>query len=186
MVRYECKSKSTEASYEKKLYSLNIAYWPYYSPFPKGVGEFMSKQWRIALILAVAMAVSVFISACGSTSGGGTTGTTPTTAGSTAGTPGAYNCVSGTLTVSGSTALQPLADAVAKDYQKKCTGANITVGPGGSKKGLTDAESGASGIGNSDVFASSTQSDLVDHQVAVVVFALITNPSVTGVTNLTT
>lgn len=145
----------------------------------------MSKQWRVALILIVAMAVSVFISACGG-SGSGSGGSTPTAGGaSTAGTPGSFNCVSGTLTISGSTALQPLVQKVAADYQSKCSGANITVGPGGSKKGLSDVESGASGIGMSDIFASSSQSDLVDHQVAVVIFTLVTNPSVTGVTNLT-
>jgi len=41
------------------------------------------------------------------------------------------------------------------------------------------------GIGNSDIFASSTQSDLVDHQVAVVIFGMIVNPKA-NVTNLTT
>jgi len=41
-------------------------------------------------------------------------------------------------------------------------------------------------IGNSDVFASKTQSDLVDHQVSVVIFAIGINSKVTGVTNLTT
>lgn len=149
----------------------------------------MLKQWRVALILVVAIAVSIFISACGGSSGGGgatATSTTGSGASSTAGTPGSYNCVSGTLNITGSTALQPLVTKVASDYQGKCSGANITVGPGGSKKGLTDAESGASGIGNSDVFASSSQSDLVDHQVAVVIFALVVNPSVSGVTNLST
>lgn len=146
----------------------------------------MLKQWRVALILAVAI-VSIFVAACGSDSGSGSGSSATPISGksSTSGTPGAYNCVSGTLTISGSTALQPLVTKVASDYQGKCSGASITVNPGGSKKGLSDAESGASGIGNSDVFASSSQSDLVDHQVAVVIFALVTNPSVKGVTSLT-
>lgn len=146
----------------------------------------MLKQWRVALILLVALAVSIFVAACGSDSGSGGSSTPTSGKSSTAGTPGAYNCVSGTLTVSGSTALQPLVTKVASDYQGKCSGASINVNPGGSKKGLSDAESGASGVGNSDVFASSSQSDLVDHQVAVVIFALVTNPSVKSVTSLTT
>src|SRR5436305_15113526 len=62
----------------------------------------------------------------------------------------------------------------------------MTVNPGGSKTGLSQVESDAVQIGNSDVFASKIQSDLVDHQVSVVIFAIGINSTVTGVTNLTT
>src|SRR5712691_2197624 len=142
----------------------------------------MRKRWSLALILAVA--ITMLISACGGTDTGGNASSTPT-AGSTLGKTG-LTCVQGTLAVDGSSALQPLVDAVAKDYQAKCSGANITVQPGGSKKGLADVESGAVVIGNSDVFAdAATQADLVDHQVAVVTFAVIINGKV-GVKNLTT
>ncbi len=146
----------------------------------------MSKQWRLALILGVAMAVSIFISACG---GSTTTGSSTPTPAATAQTPssGALNCVSGSITADGSTALQPLVSAVAKEYSTKCSGSNITVNVGGSKQGLSDVETGTVQIGNSDVFASkTTQSELVDHQVAVVIFTVIINSKVTGVTNLTT
>lgn len=147
----------------------------------------MLKQWRVALILVVAMAVSIFVAACGSSSGSGSaTPTTGTGGSSTAGTPGAYNCVSGSLTVSGSTALAPLVQAVAKDYQAKCTSASITVNLGGSGVGLASVENGSVQIGNSDIFSKTGQEDLVDHQVAVVVFTMVVNPKVTGVTNLTT
>ena len=158
----------------------------------------MSKQWRIAPVLAIVMAVMMFvISACGgSTTSGGTStgssssGTTATTgtgsSASTAGTPGSYNCVQGTLNISGSTALAPLVQAVATDYQNKCSGASITVGLGGSGTGLSQVESGGVQIGNSDLFKKSGQADLVDHQVAVVIFTIVLNSKVTGVTNLTT
>src|SRR5204863_5074807 len=98
----------------------------------------MRKRWTLGLILTVA--IGMFISACGGDTGN-TPGGTPT-AGSTLGKPG-FTCVQGTLAVDGSSALQPLVDAVAKQYQTKCSGANITVQPGGSKKGLADVESGA-------------------------------------------
>ena len=140
----------------------------------------MSKRWRIAPVFAVAMLIGLLISACGGTT------TTSTTTSSNLGTPGEFSCVSGSIVADGSTALQPLVSAVAKDYQKKCSGANITVNPGGSKTGLSDVESGAVQIGNSDIYHLSSQSDLVDHQVAVVIFTLIVNSNVTGVTNLTT
>jgi phosphate transport system substrate-binding protein len=135
--------------------------------------------------------MSVIISACGGSTpppSGGTSpsgGNTPA-AGSTLGTPGSYNCVTGSITAAGSTALAPLVTAVAKDYQAKCSGASITVNLGGSGVGLASAENGSVQIGDSDIFKKAGQNDLVDHQVAIVVFTLIVNSKVTGVTNLTT
>lgn len=145
----------------------------------------MSKQWRVSLVLGVAIAISVIISACGGSSSGSPGGSTPS-APSTLGTPGNFTCVSGSITAAGSTALAPLVTAVAKDYQGKCSSASITVNLGGSGVGLTSVESGSVQIGNSDVFKKTGQDDLVDHQVAVVIFTVIVNSKVTGVTNLTT
>ena len=151
----------------------------------------MSKQLRLTLVLGVAIAISLFISACGGNpSTTPASGNTPSNGGSTPsaglGTPGQYTCVQGSITASGSTALAPLVQAVAKDYQARCSGASITVNLGGSKTGLSQVDSGAVQIGNSDVFASKIQSELVDHQVSVVIFAIGINSKVTGVTNLTT
>ena len=146
----------------------------------------MLKRTRIALLFGVALAITLIISACGSstTTGNGTTsggGSTPTTLG----TPGSYNCIQGSITASGSTALAPLVKAVATQYSSKCSGATITVNLGGSKTGLANVEAGSVDIGDSDIPAASTQSDLVDHQVAVVVFGIIVNKDVT-LTNITT
>ena len=146
----------------------------------------MLRRSRVALLFGVAVAISLIISACGGTTGSGSTPTPGTTAtASTLGTPGSYNCISGSITASGSTALAPLVKAVAAKYTAKCSGATITVNLGGSKTGLANVEAGSVDIGNSDVPASSTQSDLVDHQVSVVVFGVIVNKGV-SVTNLTT
>jgi phosphate transport system substrate-binding protein len=143
----------------------------------------MLKQKRIALMLGVAVLISLLISACGGSSGT-TNNSTPTTS---VGGPGKLTCVQGSITADGSTALAPLVQAVAKDYQSKCPGSTITVNLGGSKTGLSDVEAGTVQIGNSDIFANaSTQPDLKDHQVAVVVFTLLINSKVTGVTGLTT
>ncbi len=157
----------------------------------------MSKQWRLAPVLAIFMALMMFvISACGggtTTSGGGSTptsgGTTPTTgsgSSSTAGTPGSYKCVADNISISGSTALYPLVKAVSDKYKAKCSGSSFTITPNGSGTGLSQVESSAVKIGMSDVFKKSGEDDLVDHQVAVVIFGLILNSKVTGVTNLTT
>ena len=146
----------------------------------------------VALILGAAIAMSISISACGGSSSSSApsdstpaTGNTPS-APSTLGTPVNFNCVSGIITAAGSTALAPLVTAVAKDYQAKCPSASITVFLGGSGVGLASAENGSVQIGDSDIFKEAGQDDLVDHQVAVVVYTLVVNPKVTGVTNLTT
>lgn len=145
----------------------------------------MFKPRRYSLLIGLAVALTLLISACG----GGSTGassTTPTSAPSTLGTPGQTTCISGSLVASGSTALAPLVQAVAQKYQSACSGAHITVNLGGSKTGLSQVEAGTVGIGNSDIFADkTTQADLVDHQVSVVVFGIIVNAKV-GVKNLTT
>jgi phosphate transport system substrate-binding protein len=147
----------------------------------------MTKKSRYPLLFGVALAITLVISACGGSSSG-SSGSTPTTGSgsSTLGTPGTFTCVQGSITASGSTALAPLVKAVAQSYESKCPGATITVNLGGSKTGLAQVHSGAVDIGMSDVKADpATQSDLVDHQVAVVIFAMIVHNGV-GVTNLTT
>ncbi|HEX7736115.1 MAG TPA: phosphate ABC transporter substrate-binding protein [Ktedonobacteraceae bacterium] len=143
----------------------------------------MFKPRRYSLLIGLAIALTLIISACGGDTGNA--GSTPTSLPSTLATPGNYTCISGTLTVSGSTALQPLVTAVATDYSARCKGSSITVNGGGSSTGRSNVEAGSVGIGNSDTPAGSAQSDLVDHQVAVVIFGVIVN-SDTGITNLTT
>ncbi|HEX7491305.1 MAG TPA: phosphate ABC transporter substrate-binding protein [Candidatus Limnocylindrales bacterium] len=101
------------------------------------------------------------------------------------------NCVTGSITAAGSTALQPLVDAAAKNYAKACSGATITVNGGGSGTGLSQVAQGAVQIGDSDVLAGSKLATadadkLVDHIVAKQGWIVVTNKDVTGVTNLTT
>lgn len=143
----------------------------------------MLKLWRVPFTVIVAIVVIGLVSACSS---GSSSSGSSSSGSATLGTPGSYNCVSGSLTAAGSTALQPLVEAAAKDYQAKCSGASITVNLGGSGVGLASAENGSVQIGDSDIFSKSGQQDLVDHQVAVVVFTLVISPKLTGVNKLTT
>ncbi len=152
-------------------------------------------------LLVIAATTLLLVAACGSSSTPTPVPATPgapATAGAPAtpagGTPAAAGsgmaCVAGSITAAGSTALQPLVDAAGKQYVAACPGAAVNVNGGGSGTGLTQVLQGAVQIGDSDIFAEeklqpADASQLVDHQVVRQGFVMVTNPGVTGVTNLT-
>jgi phosphate transport system substrate-binding protein len=141
---------------------------------------------------ALAVAATLLLAACSS----GASTTTPTSAASAGATPmlaasGSVECQTGSITAAGSTALQPLVDAAARQYMAACQGATINVQGGGSGTGLSQVAAGAVQIGDSDVTAESKlaaadAAKLVDHIVARQGWIMVTNNDVTGVTGLTT
>ena len=139
---------------------------------------------------AFALATAFVAGACSSAATPSPAASAGAGAGASAST-SAVNCVNGSITASGSTALQPLVDAAGKAYMAACPGATIQVQGGGSGTGLTQVLQGAVQIGDSDVTAESKlqpadAATLVDHVVASQGWVIVVNPSVTGVTNLTT
>ena len=97
--------------------------------------------------------------------------------------------ISGSITLAGSTALQPLAEQIGKTFAEKNPKATVNVQGGGSGTGLNLALQGTADIGNSDVTAESKldaakAKELVDHKVCAIGFAVVVNPSV-KVDNLT-
>jgi phosphate transport system substrate-binding protein len=135
---------------------------------------------------AAALAV-ISVAACGdptSTNNGGGGAASAAPASSTA----VPTCVSGSLNIDGSSAIKALVQKAADDYSAQCPGATVTVAATNSSTGVTKAASGAVDIGDSDVPASLVQgvdaSKLVDHPVAIVLFAVAVNPA-SKVTNLT-
>jgi phosphate transport system substrate-binding protein len=126
------------------------------------------KSARAALHLGVVLA-SMSLAACSSSSQTGGTGTSG---------PG-----SGTITVAGSTAMLPLVKDASAAYQDEHKDAKISVSGGGSATGITQVAAKAIDIGDSDITAPD-HPELVDNRVAVVGFAVVTNPAA-GVKNLT-
>ncbi|WP_085524426.1 phosphate ABC transporter substrate-binding protein [Tuberibacillus sp. Marseille-P3662] len=138
---------------------------------------------RNGMLFMVLAAVIVFASACGN---GGKSGNTDGT--SEAGnTKGSNEKLSGKLIVGGSSALQPLAAAAAKQFMQEKPSIKIQVQGGGSGTGLSEVASGNFDIGNSDIFAEAKSgidpTKLTDHKVAVVGMTAAVNPKA-GVNNL--
>ncbi|WP_336787861.1 phosphate ABC transporter substrate-binding protein [Paenibacillus sp. MMO-177] len=140
-----------------------------------------------SLIVTMALTLSLSLAACGNNANNGAkngnaAATNNATTNNTA-------SLSGSILAAGSTALQPLVDQVSKEFMDKNSGVSIQVQGGGSGTGLTQVSEGQAQIGNSDVFAeekldADKAAELVDHQVAVVAMAAVTNKDV-GVDSLT-
>jgi phosphate transport system substrate-binding protein len=101
----------------------------------------------------------------------------------------------GTLSIDGSTALAPLFQQAVGNVSTNSANGKVTINimPNGSGTGLNDVEKGTVQIGMSDVFAqekataTTSYSDLVDNQVAVVPFTLVVSQDISSqVENLTT
>lgn len=91
--------------------------------------------------------------------------------------------VKGKVTVSGSSALLPLAKDAASKFKEKNPGVSITLNGGGSGTGLKQVAEGSVDIGNSDVEAAKKlpkdkAASLVDHKVAVMTVATVVHKDV--------
>lgn len=140
----------------------------------------MKKMSLRAFIAAITLIMTVGVFAgCGSTKNGNTSTKGSSSSGK----------LSGSITLAGSTALQPLAEQLGKTFSEKNSGVTVNVQGGGSGTGLKLALDGTANIGNSDVTAESKLSSndakkLVDHKVCAIGFAVVTNSGV-KVDNLT-
>lgn len=129
------------------------------------------KKWAAALLISV-FAAGLALTGCG---------------GNDAGESGP----SGKVTVSGSSALLPLAKDAAQKFKAKNEQVSITLNAGGSGTGLKQVSEGSVDIGNSDVFAKeklpeAKAAELVDHKVAVTVMAPVVSKEIgTNVKSLT-
>jgi phosphate transport system substrate-binding protein len=127
------------------------------------------KKWSLLITITLLM---IFTAACG---GGGKDKNEG------AGGDGGKE-LSGSLVVSGSSAMQPLVAAAAEEFMAENPNVDIQVNAGGSGTGLSQVAEGSVQIGNSDVFAEEKEGisadQLVDHKVAVVGITAAVNPDV--------
>ena len=131
-----------------------------------------------SLLSAFSLGALALLTACG----GGDTGASSTP-------PSSAAPVSGTVTLNGSSALDPLVAAAKDQFEAANSQATIQHTPTNSGTGLSQVAAGAVNIGMSDYPASAATglanaAQLVDHQVAVSAFLLIADPaqSVKGLT----
>ncbi|MBP3039602.1 phosphate ABC transporter substrate-binding protein [Bacillaceae bacterium Marseille-Q3522] len=136
------------------------------------------KKVKSLLLLSIIAAMTIFVAACG----GNTDDTGNEDNGNNDSGSNETAELSGSLTVSGSSAMQPLVAAAAEEFMAEHPDVDITVNAGGSGQGLTDVSEDTVNIGNSDVFAEEKDGipaeDLVDHQIAVVGMAAAVHPGV--------
>ncbi|MEY7999544.1 phosphate ABC transporter substrate-binding protein PstS family protein [Clostridium sp. Mt-5] len=141
----------------------------------------MRKKGFRGLIVTIAVVLATGVLAgCGGSKGNTSEGNT---------TNDSSKDISGSITLAGSTALQPLAEQIGKTFSQKNTKATVNVQGGGSGTGLNLALQGTADIGNSDVTAeskldASKAKQLVDHKVCAIGFAVVVNPDV-KIDNLT-
>ena len=148
----------------------------------------ITKSRYAALLLALLLPV---LAACG----GATTTSAPTTAAAptamaASGAPTALaasgNTISGKLTLAGSSALLPLMQEAATQFQAKNPDAQITVTAGGSGAGRTQVCQGKIDIGDSDVKLSDKEktnlncADAVETPIAIQAFAPVANKTGPG------
>ncbi|SFC71980.1 phosphate ABC transporter substrate-binding protein [Clostridium uliginosum] len=97
--------------------------------------------------------------------------------------------ITGSITISGSSALLPLMEQSIEKFKEKNPNAEISAQAGGSGAGITQVLDGTVDIGNSDIFAEENLSadkakELVDHKVIAQGFGIVVNKSL-GIDSLT-
>ncbi|HYE84120.1 MAG TPA: phosphate ABC transporter substrate-binding protein PstS family protein [Clostridia bacterium] len=96
----------------------------------------------------------------------------------------AANGANGSITINGSTSVQPLAEELAKAFKEKNPNATIDIQGGGSGVGIKSATDGVVDIGMSSRELKTEEKSLKEFKIAIDGIAVIVNPA-NGVSNLT-
>lgn len=125
------------------------------------------KSKAIIIMTSAVFAVSTLLTACGGASTQESSGA------------GAGGTLKGTVTVSGSTSVQPLAQDLSDVFKDAEPGISVEVQGGGSTQGVKDASEGNSDIGSSsrDLTAEEKNLGLTEHIIAYDGVAVVVHPS---------
>jgi phosphate transport system substrate-binding protein len=152
-------------------------------------------EMRTATLVVRCLVVGMLLTACSSSTSSSPTAApataapaaaAPAAAGTPASNAAAAGNLSGKLTIAGSSALQPLVDQAAKNFQTANKNVQITVSAGGSGSGRNGVCSGTLDIGMSDVPLTADEktslncSDAVQTAIAIQAFATVANPKGPG------
>ena len=137
----------------------------------------MKKSKMLVLFLAAVLLMGAF-------TGCAPANTNEPAANEPAATEPAASGVSGSITVNGSTSVQPLAEELSKAFTGKNPGATIDIQGGGSGVGIKSAVDGVVDIGMSSRDLKPEEKTLKEFKIAVDGIAVIVNPA-NEVTNLT-
>ncbi len=88
----------------------------------------------------------------------------------------AQDALSGTLTVAGSTSVQPIAEMLAEEFQAQNPGVRINVQGGGSSAGIKAAQTGAAQIGTSSRELKKEEKNLHETMIARDGVAIVVHP----------
>ncbi|SHG48329.1 phosphate ABC transporter substrate-binding protein, PhoT family (TC 3.A.1.7.1) [Thermosyntropha lipolytica DSM 11003] len=123
------------------------------------------KKWMVLVVLSMFMVSALLIGGCGKKEEGDK-------AGDEAG-------LTGTITIAGSTSVQPFSEVLAEKFMQDNPRVQINVQGGGSSQGITAAVSGAADIGASsrELKAEEKGQGLVETVIAYDGIAIIVNPA---------
>ena len=134
----------------------------------------LNKKWLV-VIISLVLIIPIILSACNAKTSTTTSTTTSTVV-----------QLSGTITESGSTTVQPLAEQLRDAFQLKYPKVTVTIQGGGTAVGIKAAQDGTVDIGAaSRALTDAEKATLVDTVIARDGISIIVNPALKNITNLT-
>ncbi|MEA4852941.1 MAG: phosphate ABC transporter substrate-binding protein [Christensenella sp.] len=138
---------------------------------------------KFVMITALVLCVAFAVAGCGSNpaaqqpSSAATESAAATTESAAAASEAAGETVSGKVSMSGSTSMETIANALKEAFMAKNPGVTVDVQLGGSSVGVQDAQSGKSDIGNVSRELKAEETGLTEHKIAIDGIAVVVNPA---------